>query len=170
VQEIGIPSNEDIALPNSGALTGTVGIHTDDDQTQWLLEPGCLGDGSVDFHRLEAEAQIAAGDPAMGEQLAGDSFDRFRGYDENPAPGPEHGHANDSPAGIEGGAPFRMAIQPEIQVEPAIDAASAQAPPRLAREGNDAQCGAQALGSPSRRKSEVAGPEPISRSEGEVSR
>jgi hypothetical protein len=160
MQGIGTPSDENIALLDPGSLPGAVGIHTDDDKPLGLRKPRLVGDGLIDPHRLEAQAQIAAGDPAMGEQLLCHAFDCLGRDDKNASSGTKHCHPNDFSIDVESGSSLRLGIELKIQIEPAVDMAAAQASPGATCKSHNAEGSTDSLRLAPGRKHKMSDAEP----------
>jgi len=168
MQGISIPSDENIALLDPGSLPGAIRIHTDDDKPLRFRKPRRVGNGLINPHRLKAEAEIATSDPAMSEQLLCHAFDRLGRDHKNASSGTERCHPNDLSLDVESRSPFRASIKLQIQMEPAVDLAAAQAPPGAARKGYNAESGAHPLRSATGGKHKLSDPEPQCVREGSI--
>src|SRR5918994_5610559 len=168
VQRIGIPSNKHIALFNPGSLPGAARIHTDDDEPLGFREPRRVGNGLIDPHRLEAKTQIAAGDPAMGEQLRCYTFDCLGRDDKHASFGTKHCYSEDLSIDVESGGSLRPGIELQIQMEPAVDIPPAKALPGAARKSHNAEGGAHPLRLATSRKHKMSDAEPRCAREGSI--
>jgi hypothetical protein len=168
VQGISIPTDENIALLDPSSLPGAIRVYTDDDEPLGFREPRRVGNGLIDPHRLEAESQIAASDPAMGEQLLCHALERLGWDDQNPPPGAEHCHSEDLPIGVESDSSLRSGVEFNIQMDSSVDMAAAEASPWAACKSHNAESGAHSLGLTTSRKHKMSGAEPGRVCEGNI--
>jgi hypothetical protein len=114
----------------------------------------------IDPHRLEAEAQVATGDAAVGEQLRCYTFDCLGWDDKHASSGTKHCHSDDLSIDVESGSPFRPCIELQIEMEPAVDMPPAKAPPGAARKSHNAEGGARPFRLATSRKHKMSDAEP----------
>src|SRR5262249_593780 len=104
----------------------------------------CRRAGLVDAHhhgadavlepdRLQTESEITARDASVRLELGCDALDRGRRYHQH-APRAEHRHAEGFACCVQRNAALMAMAQRDIELDPGVDLAAAQAAPALARE------------------------------------
>ena len=96
---------------------------------------------AVNANRLDADADIAAADRAMRQNLFGSPHDRRVRNGEHPAPRSEHRHADQLAFGIDQRTAFGGARQGDVGADHLVDVAALRASPGVAGIGDHAQRG-----------------------------
>src|SRR5262249_26814219 len=122
---LAIPSLDDVALTEAGlrAWPFCIDAHHHRTHAAFAIEP----------HRLQAEAEIAARDLAVGFELCRDTRERGRrDYEHAPAL-TENDHAEHVACGVQRDAAFGVTAEREVKLHPRVDLPAPHRPPGWTR-------------------------------------